>query len=105
MTETQILYLVGAPPALIFPIYYTITARWWKSREGLLFMLMALLPFSLYLSAIIFLAFPGSEVRDFLRIVFGTVAAVASWATILLYIIIRREGLEARRALIKKKER
>jgi hypothetical protein len=102
VTETQILYVIGAPPALFFPVYYTITARWWKSREGLLFMLMALLPFSLYLSVIVFLAFPGSELRDLLRIVFGTVAAVASWSTILLYVVIRREGLQRRKDKIKK---
>lgn len=102
MTETQILYVIGAPPALFFPIYYTITARWWKSREGILFMLMAMLPFSLYLSAILFLAFPSSEMRDFLRIVFGSTAAVASWSTLFLYIVIRREGLARRKAKIKK---
>lgn len=102
MTETQILYVIGTPPALFFPVYYTITARWWKSREGLLFMLMAMLPFSLYLSAIVFLAFPSSEVRDLLRVIFGSVAAVASWSTLLLYIVIRREGLARRKAKIKK---
>lgn len=102
MTETQILYVLGTPPALLFPFYYTITARWWKSREGLLFMLMALLPFSLYSSVIVFLAFPSSEVRDLLRIVFGTVAVIASWSTLLLYIVIRREGLKKREAKIKK---
>lgn len=105
MTELiRIVYLIGAPAALAFPVYYHLTAYWYKSREGRLMMLMGSLPFMLYLSAAIAILLPGEPVKDVLRLVLVGLASTCSWALLLVYRKMRREGLDNLRKSKKKQE-
>lgn len=90
----RLVYLIGSPAAIIFPVYYHWTARWYKSREGRLLMLLASLPFCLYLSAAIAILLPGEPVKDVLRLVLVSLASTVSWALLLVYRKIRKEGME-----------
>ena len=91
----RLVYLAGAPAALVFPVYYHMTARWYNSREGRLLMLLASLPFCLYLSAAIAILLPAEVVKNILRLVLVTLASVVSWSLLLVYRRIRRDGLNA----------
>lgn len=102
VTSVQLLYLLGAPAALVFPIYYTWTARWWESREGRLFFGMALLPFCLYAATVLFIVLPSSEAKDILRHILVIVASAVSWGTLLVYRLIRKEGLQERQDTLRK---
>lgn len=104
MSSVQILYLLGAPAALFNPIYYTWTARWWKNREGRLFFAMLFLPFCLYAATVLFLMFPGGDVKDVLRFALVLVASSVSWGTLAVYWRIRKEGLEKLRQALLQKE-
>lgn len=90
----RLAYLIGSPAALVFPIYYHWTARWFSSREGRLLMLIASLPFFLYLSAAIAILLPGEAVKDVLRLVLVSLASAISWSMLLVYRKIRKEGME-----------
>lgn len=95
MTELiRLAYLLGAPAALAFPVYYHWTARWFASREGRLLMLIASLPFFLYLSAAIAILLPGEPVKNVLRLVLVSLASTISWSMLLVYRKIRKEGMD-----------
>lgn len=98
-STVQIIYVLGSPAALVFPVYYTCTARWWGNREGRLFFAMSFLPFCLYAATVLFLVVPESPWRNAIRVVLVCVASSVSWGTLLVYRRIRREGLAERRAL------
>lgn len=94
MTELiRIVYLLGSPAAVIFPFYYHLTARWYRSREGRLLMLVASLPFFLYLAAAITILLPGEPVKDVLRLILVGLASTVSWTLLLVYRKIRKDGL------------
>lgn len=95
MTEIiRWVYLIGSPAAVVFPFYYHSTARWYKSREGRLLMLVASLPFFLYLSAAIAILLPGEPVKDILRLVLVALASTVSWTLLLVYRKIRKDGMK-----------
>lgn len=96
MTFIQAVYLVGSPPALVMPFYYHFTNKWYTSKEGRLFMLMMLLPFALYASTAIFLLVEETGFRDALRLVLVVLASAGTWFTLVVYHMIRRNGLNAR---------
>ena len=61
----RILVLIGVAPAVIFPVYYTLTGRWWSSPEGRhLFAFSAVAALALCNSAILvfFVDYPGRQV-------------------------------------------
>lgn len=99
----RIVYLLGSPAAVIFPIYYHMTARWYKSREGRLLMLVASLPFFLYLAAAIAILLPGEPVKDVLRLILVGLASTVSWSLLLVYRKIRKDGMQKIRS--RKQER
>lgn len=94
MTSVQLVYLAGSPAALIFPIYYHMTARWWRTREGRLFMANSMVPFMLYFSVVLFLTVPEGIAKDAVRLLLVAIASVTSWANLVVYIRIRREGMQ-----------
>lgn len=104
MSSVQILYLLGAFPALFNPIYYTWTARWWKNREGRLFFAMLFLPFCLYAATVIFLLVPEGGAKDVIRFILVLVASSVSWGTLAVYWKIRKEGVERLRQALLQKE-
>jgi hypothetical protein len=87
-------YLIGSPAAVVFPFYYHWTARWYKSREGRLLMLVSSLPFFLYLSAVIAILLPGEPIKDALRLMLVGLASTVSWALLLVYRKIRKDGMK-----------
>lgn len=94
MTEIiRWVYLIGSPAAVIFPFYYHWTARWYMSREGRLLMLLASLPFFLYLAAAIAILLPGEEVKNVLRLILVSLASTVSWSLLLVYRKLRKDGL------------
>ncbi len=96
MTELiRWVYLIGAPAAVVFPFYYHWTARWDMSREGRLLMLLAALPFFLYLAAAVAILLPGEEVKDVLRLVLVGLASTVSWTLLLVYRKIRKDGMKS----------
>jgi hypothetical protein len=102
LTLVQWVYLLGSPPALAMPIYYHCTNRWYTSKEGRLFMLMMLLPFALYAATVLFLLVEQTVLRDVIRLVLVLLASLGSWSTLVVYRMIRKEGLTARTPRAKK---
>lgn len=96
MTVVQLLYLLGSPPALVMPFYYHFTNKWWTSKEGRLFMLMMLLPCGLYAATALFLLVDQGWLRDAIRFVLVLLASLGSWSTLVVYHMIRKDGLNAR---------
>jgi hypothetical protein len=105
MSLIQWVYLLGSPPALAMPVYYHCTNKWWTSKEGRLFMLMMLLPFALYLATVLFLLVQKTELRDAIRLTLVILASLGSWSTLIVYRMIRKEGLTARSPRPKKNSR
>lgn len=93
ITTVQAMYLVGAPAAFVMPFYYHFTNKWWTSKEGRLFMVMILLPFGLYLSTMLFVFVEQSAARDAIRTAMVLLASIGSWMTLIVYRMIRLEGL------------
>jgi hypothetical protein len=96
MNAIQLTYLLGSPPALIMPFYYHFTNKWYTSKEGRLFMLMMLLPFGLYAATVMFLVMDQDEFRDGIRFALVLLSSLGSWSTLVVYHMIRKEGLTAR---------
>jgi len=96
----QIIYLIGAPAALAFPVVYTITARWWKHSEGRVFFAMALPTFMLYAATAVYLLVPDGVGKDIVRLVFVSIASLVSWITFLGYLAFRRDGLRRSRSIL-----
>jgi len=86
----------GAVGAVVFPLYYHFTAKWYRDRVGRFLMLGGLGWASLYLSAVVSMIFPNDLAREIIRTALTLFAFYFVWRQTFLYRKVRKEELVRR---------
>lgn len=92
-----VMIFVGAVPALIFPLYYHFTARWYREPLGMFLMAAGCGLASLYLAGVLARVLPNETLQEVLRSFLVFSSAGFAWYQLLLYRKVRREELQKRR--------
>lgn len=89
--------LVGALGALVFVVYYHLTAKWYRNPMGVFLMLGGLGWLSLYLAGVASILFPNELVQNIIRAFLIIGAGSFAWYQVFLYRRVRKQERERRR--------
>lgn len=79
--------IVGAIPAIGFPVLYTIRARWWRDEMGRHLFAYSVLFAALYTNGLVHLVFQVPQwLQVWINLVLVVAAAVIAWQRILVYL-------------------
>lgn len=86
-----VLLVAGAVPAIVFPVYYTVKAPWWRSEMGLHLFAFSLLFALLYVNALVNrVGLMPREVQVWVGVVFLVFGAVVAWQRLVVFWHARR---------------
>lgn len=78
--------VVGAVPAVAFPVLYTIRARWWRSEMGRHLFSFSLLFALLYVNGLVRLLIgTPPEIQKWINLVLVVGAAIVAWQRTLVF--------------------
>lgn len=90
-----VLLVAGAVPAIVFPVYYTVRAPWWRSEMGRHLFAFSLLFALLYVNALVGrLGLLPRDVQVWVGVGFLVFGAVVSWQRLTVFWHARRRALK-----------
>lgn len=92
----RFLVIGGAVAAIVFPLYYHFTAKWYRDKMGRFLMAGGVGWASLYLAGVFAIIFPNEVFREIVRTFLTLFAFFFAWYQLLLYRRVRKEELERR---------